>query len=374
MGGATTILWNLLYHIVQIDPTIQIHVFLLPSEEHKYSDLPVGTQIQFREVKRAETSIGRILWQQWRLPIICLREKPHILMTLTNIGAICPTVPQVVYYHQALLFDDDRTTLYPQTLKQRIFKQLAIWGMRSSSLVITQTNTMRQAILSQTCLPQHSLITIYPGIPIEHKTTQADAAWQIVLDSLLSLKRPSLLYLSHPVPHKNFKVLLQATAELKRRGENTITVLTLDRNHPDPYYAMLVKQYEQMIVELDIADYVYWAGMLPRQAIVPFIRQTDLFVFPSLIESFPQPLVEAMPHGAVMLLADKPYAREIAGESAQYFNPYDLIDLAEKASQLLRDEGLRKKLAERARLQSNLFSYEKGTKEILFHLREYIYY
>ena len=53
-------------------------------------------------------------------------------------------------------------------------------------------------------------------------------------------------------------------------------------------------------------------------------------IFPSLCETLGLPLQEAMSAGLPVLAADLPYAREVCGDYASYFNPRD-VDSIEKA-------------------------------------------
>jgi glycosyltransferase involved in cell wall biosynthesis len=75
----------------------------------------------------------------------------------------------------------------------------------------------------------------------------------------------------------------------------------------------------------------------------------DALVLPSLIESCPQPPLEAMSFGVPTLLADRPYAHDIFGDAALYFNPGNPNDFAEKCLRLLGDETLRRRLIEAGR-------------------------
>jgi len=367
-SGSAVVLWNLLYHLLGVAPEVDMHVFLLPQTQRSFRRLVESNRILYREIHGAQTAAGRLLWQQVRLPLLCRREQPAVLMSVTNVGALFPAVPQVIYCHQALLFFKDEVIPYTarQRMRASVYKTLAIKSMKKSAFVIAQTHAMRDIILRETGLAPERVVVVYPGVPVGAPASVSDRGdWRHCLEKIASCALPKIVYVSHPSEHKNFEVLLRATAVLKRRGIEVLTVLTLARDGvSDARYMGFVRRFEQLIDELEIDSNVLWTGILPNEAIVPLIRSTDLFVFPSLVESFPQPLAEALSCGAAMVLSDRPYAREIAGEAAVYFDPYQPEDLAQKVCAVLSDESLRAALRERALKRARSFSYESCARQI----------
>ncbi|MDC0033962.1 glycosyltransferase, partial [Alphaproteobacteria bacterium] len=77
----------------------------------------------------------------------------------------------------------------------------------------------------------------------------------------------------------------------------------------------------------------------------------DIFVFPSVSETFGFPLVEAMACGLPIIAADTLTNREICGQAALYFPPSDATALAGSIKELrtrpalygwMRDTGIRR--------------------------------
>lgn len=78
-------------------------------------------------------------------------------------------------------------------------------------------------------------------------------------------------------------------------------------------------------------------------------RQHDVFVFPSVSETFGHPMAEALSVGLPIVAADTALAREICGDAALYFEPFSSRDLCHRLTELDRDPALRSTLAERSR-------------------------
>jgi glycosyltransferase involved in cell wall biosynthesis len=88
-----------------------------------------------------------------------------------------------------------------------------------------------------------------------------------------------------------------------------------------------------------------------REDIPRVLRTIDIFVYPSLLEGLGTALLEAMAMKRAAVVSDIPTFRTfiMAGENGIFFVPEDPKDLAEKVVSLIKDEGLRKRISERAR-------------------------
>ncbi len=87
-------------------------------------------------------------------------------------------------------------------------------------------------------------------------------------------------------------------------------------------------------------------GHVPYDDIPTLYRDHDIFVFPSVAETFGHPLVEAMNSGMPIALAERPVNREVCGDAAVYFDPLSISQAVEKIQQLDASVDLRRKLSE----------------------------
>ena len=69
------------------------------------------------------------------------------------------------------------------------------------------------------------------------------------------------------------------------------------------------------------APWLYFAGQLDHAECLAEYEKADALVFPSFLESYGLPLVEAMVMGLPIVAADLPYARVLCGDEAIYFDP-----------------------------------------------------
>ena len=78
-------------------------------------------------------------------------------------------------------------------------------------------------------------------------------------------------------------------------------------------------------------------GWVTDEELRGFYRDAALFVYPSYLETFGIPLVEAMGARIPLVASDMPVFREVAGEAAFYANPHSTEDLAAAMRRALED-------------------------------------
>ncbi len=107
-----------------------------------------------------------------------------------------------------------------------------------------------------------------------------------------------------------------------------------------------------------------------RRSSIPLYEAADLFIYPSLCESFGFPLVEAMASGLPVIAADLPLNREMCGEAAVYYPAKDPAALAREIRRVAGDEPLRARLSSAGRTRSRRFSWDDHVDSIMAVVRE----
>ncbi len=89
----------------------------------------------------------------------------------------------------------------------------------------------------------------------------------------------------------------------------------------------------------------------------------EAYVFPSLMEGFGLPGLEAMGYGTPVVSSNATCLPEIYGQAAHYFNPLDTSDIAEAIDQVLSDDKLRTRLSKAGYKQIKKYSWKKQAVE-----------
>ena len=111
--------------------------------------------------------------------------------------------------------------------------------------------------------------------------------------------------------------------------------------------------------------FVNLAGFVPDEELGTLYQEAEAFVFPSLLEGFCLPGLEAMSVGCPVVASDIPVLREVYGEAALYFDPYEIEDIASKIKEVVGDQNLKAELRKKGLAQVKQYSWQKTAKETL---------
>jgi glycosyltransferase involved in cell wall biosynthesis len=169
-----------------------------------------------------------------------------------------------------------------------------------------------------------------------------------VLGELVAAGVPYVLAVGNAKLYKNLQTLLRAFALLKaRRGRLARLVLV----GPCGGLAGLVR-------ELGLEADVVLPGFVDDEGLCRALAHARAFVFPSLVEGFGLPPLEAMAQGAPTIIADIEPMRTVGGSGAQRFDGRDAGALAALMAALIEDDTLHAQWVARGRAWASRFTWE----------------
>ena len=171
-----------------------------------------------------------------------------------------------------------------------------------------------------------------------------DEAFQHV-SSRYGVRKPFVLFVSSLWPYKNCEGLIRAFAAAKSElGDQQLVVVGPGR---DVEY---VGTLRALAASLGVADDIVWVGGVPLEQTVHFYRAADVFVYPSLNETFGLPILEAMASACPVVTSNVTAMPETAGGAALLSDPKDPETIADAIVKACgpENERLRKAGPERA--------------------------
>jgi glycosyltransferase involved in cell wall biosynthesis len=183
-----------------------------------------------------------------------------------------------------------------------------------------------------------------------------------VSPSLVGNSAPYFLYVGNLEPRKNLLRLLDAFALLKSDHELWIVGNDWYRSAP----------IHQRVRALGIRNRVRFLGYVPRADLPGLYRGATAFVYPSLLEGFGLPVIEAMACGTPVITSNNSALKEIAAGAALLIDPEDVQSIANGMGLIAEERAEREQLRCRGLKRAAEFSWEKTAALTLDAYREAI--
>ena len=105
---------------------------------------------------------------------------------------------------------------------------------------------------------------------------------------------------------KTFAKIKEQNFELSKKIKLIITCTDKENNY-------LMKYYYNLARTLGVYQNIEWIGYCNKKQIYDYYIKSDALVFPSKVESFGLPLIEAASFGKKIFAINKPYVKDVLG-------------------------------------------------------------
>jgi glycosyltransferase involved in cell wall biosynthesis len=365
MGGATTYLSNALLPILKkLDPVLQWPVFLWSGAPLVGLDLGAKHLNVRMNSAASNGGLARLIFDHIELPRALARDHVDILFSTANIGPLKLGCKHVLLVRNAAPVSDIYLHRMPN-LKIKMRLRLTRWLMHQSILranaVIFPSAAMRDAAIGITKRNTPHLFVAPYGT--RHDLFFPCQEWLGRDD-----RKIQVLNVSYYSDQKNFGPFLGAAKILSRRTQGKFKfyctagfdVAWLAKAPQFPRFQAERKSF----FELRRAGLAWDLGWMSYENLPNVYRSADVFVFPSYLESFGHPLVEAMACGLPVIASDTAVNREICGDAADYFEVFSSNSLAETLERLVSIPHWRRIYSEKSIERAKQFTWEAHAEKL----------
>lgn len=306
-GGNLTILRELHSWAVEHDEFSWVFMVSTPSlSEHEHVRVH-----RFPWVKRSW--LHRLAFDVFRCRWVISKSGADAVISLQNTVIPGVRLRQLVYVHQPLPFTDQRWGLIASPrmwVYQNVIGRLIKRSIRVADAIVVQTRWMEQAIQEMLPREAHKVVVVPPTVDLSKH----------LFGEIAEGVTRTFFYPASAAPYKNHATLIKAMRILREQGLDDFRVdLTITREE-------LVKLGSSQ----QIPDNMNARGPIPYGEVLDIYRGSTL-VFPSTLETFGLPLLEARMLRRPIIAADEPYAREVLWgyRYCSFFPALDARGLAE---------------------------------------------
>lgn len=234
-------------------------------------------------------------------------------------------------------------------LKQLVYRFVFGRAVNASAGIIVPSNAVRDELAKYYKVDASKIKTVYEGFDE-----------RIGINESYNPPNPYFVYAGNAYPHKNLDRLIEAIVALNSGSDKKIMLLIASARN------VFVGRLEKVIEKLKAQDFVKLLGFVPDSELGSLLKNSLGFVAPALSEGFGLPGLEAINSGTLLLASDIQVFKEVYGNHAIYFNPFDFSSI-EKAMQnvIEMDPETRKERIEEAKEFSKRYSWAKMAKETL---------
>lgn len=232
-------------------------------------------------------------------------------------------------------------------LKQAIGRFVFRSVVRHSRYIITISDTSKRELESRYTQARGKVIRTY--LAAEMRTTEES---------------------EYPLPSKNFILYVGQQSDYKnvrRLGDAHQKLLS---EHPDLYLILVGKidgSAKRTKDYFDSKEYkqIIFTGFVEDNELNWLYTHTQAYIFPSLMEGFGLPGLEAMLKGAPVVSSNASCLPEIYQKAAHYFDPVKVDDMSHAINDVISNKDLRDRLVAAGNEQVAKFSWEKTAEETL---------
>lgn len=257
------------------------------------------------------------------------------------------TVHDLIFIH---------TPQYYHWIDRQIYNFKFRRACRCADRVIAVSEYTKQEIMHYYHTPESKIDVVYQGCdPVfsqeieEGKLQEVKARYQ--------LPDKFVLYVGSIEERKNLMLVAKAMAELNRRA--AIHVVAVGRR------TAYVDQIQDFLKAQGIDHLFHFYHQVPYADLPSFYKWASTFAYPSRIEGFGIPLLEAISSGVPAIGCTGSCLEEAGGSNSIYVNPDDAKGMADAILRTCTDEPLRQHMISEGKKYALNFSDEKLSNDLM---------
>ncbi len=351
--GMDIVILEVLKQLKQQQSGYEYKVYAQPDDDMQA--LTSGKQL---EVKTFGPALYPI-WEQRDLLREASDDKVDLLHCTSNTAPTGCKMPLVVTIHDIIYLE--KWMITEGTYYQRFGNLYRRWNVpkiaKKANIIITVSDYERERIIEGLKIAPDKVRTVYNACG-EHFTPHRDEEQLEAFRKKMQLPEKFVLFLGNTDPKKNLPNVMKALGILKKRNQLDFKLVMLDfgREHLE---ALLAAQGNQALM-----SHIILTGYIPNQELPNLYRLADMFLYPSLRESFGIPIIEAMACGTPLITSNTSAMPEVAGKGALLIDPHNPESIADMILQVQSNNSIRADAIRYGIERASQFSWKKTAQQV----------
>lgn len=344
-SGTGRYIERLLHYLEEIDATNEYLILVRQADLGYYK--PNKPNFKVIEAEFGNYSFG----EQFGLARLLYRLKPdlvHFCMPQQPLLYVRPSVTSVLDLNLLRITANDDMGPIELQIKKAIFGAMLWIVSHRTKHVISISEYTKQDLIKFSGIRPGKVTVAYPAADIAPGNPEPMPEFE---------GKPYIMYVGRAEPYKNNRGLILAHQQLLR-------------SHPD--LQLVIVGRKDVLREADMQwvsehnyENVAFLGFVSDQQLAWLYKNALAYVFPSFMEGFGLPGLEAMLYGAPVAASHASCIPEILGDAAVYFNAHKQDDMVRVVGGLISNDKQRAELVKRGRMQAQKYSWRRMAEQIL---------
>lgn len=340
---------ELIRELQKSDLENEYFIFVKPDEDHCLEETSNFKIVELSGITYAD-------WEQVSLPNAAKKLRLDVLHCTSNTAPAFCSVPTVLTLHDIIYLNKSFSggSLY-QRLGHYYRKWIVPAVFRHAKKVMTVSDFEKNGI-SQILGESSKVSTVYNGVASKFKPlNDIDKS---ITKLRLGLPDNYIFFLGNTAPKKNMKGMLEAYGHYCEGVNEPLSLVIAESSKQEVEDVLRELQMSKLMTKVHLTGYVSHADLPAIYA------SADLFVYPSLRESFGIPIIEAMACGTAVITSNTSSMPEVSGGAAHLTDPTRPMDIAAAMVYLLEENNYKLMLERKGLQRAETFRWQSTASKV----------
>lgn len=286
-------------------------------------------------------------WFEYVAPKVLKKHKIDLFISPDGYCSLKTTIPQIITIHDIGFEHFPEHTPF---LVRNYYRHFTPKYCEKATKILTVSEFSKQDIHSRYGIDSNKIEVVHNGFNL--------SKWEINKNTLSNNTIPYFIFVGAVHPRKNVLGLLKAFEEFKHRYNLPHQLMIVGRK------SWLYDEVENFHQQMNYRNDVIWKEHVQRETLIQLMQHASALIYPSWLEGFGIPIIEAMSMGIPVVTSNVSALPEIADGAAILVNPANITEIADAMYVVITNNELRTQLIAKGKQRAQFFNWDTSAQKV----------